>query len=669
MNSSRPGLKGGIGLFLFVTLGLLFGAHATSSTQNDRAPAIGIDLGSAYSRVAYARPDGYMNVVSDDRGNTSIPSCVAFTKDGPLIGDAARLWAIEDPGSTICNPRALLGRKWSDRNVQSLIEDLPYEVANDGQDRPVFKINVDGVEESHTPEYVTSLIIGELKRMAEATMNSGENVTEAVITVPSYYSDERRQAVKDAGKLAGVDVLRAKNEFIAAGTAYHSGDTDAERNMVIVDMGDTLDVAVLELDYGVFEILSSSHHDIGGEQVNERMVRHITKGWEKRTGVDLSVNPSDIRKLNLEVEKAKIALSSEKVTKMDLSFANSSFTETITRAKLETLSEELFAKVLETISWNLKEARLSIADIKDIIITGGLSNIPKLRRMIEEAFPGKTLLYGFREEAIVVGAARDGLILSGAEGVLCTLHFPDISPLDFGIETADGTMAIVAPQNAIPFNARMNFTTAVDGQSSMLIRVLEGQRVLAASNLVLGEFELPLTPAPAGVPRVEVTFKVGAYQELNVSATDLETKKTEYIVVGPDHRMWTGDEVPSDADFDRSFLGNWPDLHIDLDPVLRAQVNARIDLESYLAALKGRLTNREEWGTADAVRRSQLSAILGDVRKTQADLIKHRNTWEPEAFQQLKEDFSVLAKPFVGKLEYEVIRKVGGRVEKQHDEL
>ncbi|RWA08902.1 hypothetical protein EKO27_g6219 [Xylaria grammica] len=655
MNSSRPGLKGGIGLFLFVTLGLLFGAHATSSTQNDRAPAIGIvsapaDLGSAYSRVAYARPDGYMNVVSDDRGNTSIPSCVAFTKDGPLIGN-------EDPGSTICNPRALLGRKWSDRNVQSLIEDLPYEVANDGQDRPVFKINVDGVEESYTPEYVTSLIIGELKRMAEATMNSGENVTEAVITVPSYYSDERRQAVKDAGKLAGVDVLRAKNEFIAAGAAYHSGDMDAERNMVIVDMGDTLDVAVLELDYGVFEILSSSHHDIGGEQVNERMVRHITKGWEKRTGVDLRANPSDIRKLNLEVEKAKIALSSEKVTKMDLSFVNSSFTETVTRAKLEALSEELFAKVLETISWNLKEARIGFADIEDIIITGGLSNVPKLRHMIEEAFPGKTPLYGFKEEAMVVGAARDGLILSGAEAVLCTLHFADISPLDFGIETADGTMAIVAPQNAIPFNARMNFTTAVDGQSSMLIRVLEGQRVLAASNLVLGEFGLPLTPRSSGRSACGGHFQ------------SWETKKTEYIVVDPDHRMWTGDGVPSDVDFDRSFLGNWPDLHIDLDPVLRAQVNARIDLESYLAALKGRLTNREEWGTADAVRRSQLSAILGDLQKTQADLIKHRDTWEPETFQQLKEDFSVLAKPFVGKLEYEVIRKVGGKVEKQHDEL
>ncbi|TGJ83602.1 hypothetical protein E0Z10_g5186 [Xylaria hypoxylon] len=678
----RPTLKGGIRVLMFVILGLFcfilglrFRPHATSSntgsTQDDGAPAIGIDLGSTYSRVAYGKTWNWkedMHVVPGENGNKTIPSCVAFTEGGPLIGE-------ETPEATICNPGAFLGRRWSDPDVQTRMRDLPYEVTSDTQDRPVFNINVGGDEKAYTPEYVTSLIIRELKHMAEVAMGGNETVTQAVIAVPSYYSDEQKQAVKDAGELAEVEVLRMTKEPIAAALAYGMDTPDTERIIMVFDIGDTLDVSVVDVEDGVFDILASSYHDIGGEHFNQRIISYIVRQWKKTTGIDLAANPSDMRRLNLEVEKAKIVLSSNFKAKVDLSSVNSTLTQTLTRSKFEELAQDLFTEAIEAIRQNLKEAKVKFTEIDDVILTGGSGNIQKIREMIEEIFPGEMVSYDLGSEATVMGAARTGILLSRPEDMLCDLcYFPDFSPLDFGIETADGVMANIAPRSVIPFTTFWNLTTTVDGQSSMLIRVLEGQRVLAANNLVIGEFELPLTPAPAGVPRVEITFNVGD-QSLNVSATDLETKKTEYIVVGPSTGMWTDYAQPNGIDNKGAFLGLWPDLHIDPDPKLRAQVDARVDLESYLAALKGRLTNGEEWGTEDIVRYKEpgrpfrLSAVLRDIESTQEDLIKYRDTWELYTLQQLKEDFTILAEPFVGKLEYEVIYKVGGKVEKQHAEL
>ncbi|KAI0538209.1 heat shock protein 70 family [Xylaria digitata] len=459
-------------------------------------------------------------MVPDDKGNNFIPSCVAFTEDGPLIGEGARLWAIENPEATICNPRALLGRKWSDQSVQTLIKNLPYKVTGDHQDRPVFNINVGGDEKAYTVEYVTSLIIKELKHMAEAAMGGNETVTEAVIAVPSHYSDQQRQAVKDAGYLAGVDVLSTSSEPVAAAVGYGVDAFYTERNIIVFDIGDTLDVSVLNVDDGIFESLASSHHNIGGERFNQRIIGYITRQWKKRTGIDLTTNPSNMRRLDLEVEKAKILLSSNKVAIVDLGSVNSALTATLTRAKFEELVKDLFVEAVEVIRRNLNEAKLNFTDIDDVIITGGSGNIPKIREMVEEAFSGKMPSYSLRNEATVIGAARRGVVLSTAEDELCGLYFPDLSPLDFGIETADGVMANVAPQNIVPFITSWNFTTAVDGQSSMLIRVLEGQRVLAANNLVIGEFELPLTPAPAGVPRVEITFRVGVCHNHNLTNTN-----------------------------------------------------------------------------------------------------------------------------------------------------
>ncbi|KAF2968933.1 hypothetical protein GQX73_g4623 [Xylaria multiplex] len=588
---------------------------------------------------------------------------------------AARLWGIENPETTICNPRALLGRKWSDESVQILIKDLPYKVISDHQDRPVFNINVGDNEKTYTVEYVTSLLVKELKHMAEVAMGGNETVTEAVIAIPSNYNDQQRQAVKDAGYLAGIDDLLISLEPGAAAMGYGAHEVDEERNIIIFDIGNTLDVSVLNAENGVFETLASSHYDIGGEHFNQRIIDYITRQWRKMTSIDLTTSPSDMRKLNLEVERAKISLSSNRTAIVDLGSVNSTLTATLTRAKFEELVKDLFVEAVEVIQPNLNKAELNFTDIDDIIITGGSGNIPKIREMVQEAFSGKMPSYGLRSKAAVIGAARRGAISYSDEGLLCGLSFPDLSPLDFGIETADGVTANVAPQKPIPFLASWNFTTAVDRQSSMLIRVLEGQRVLAANNLVIGEFELPLTPAPAGVPRVEIAFRIGPDQDLEVTATDLETKNTKSIFVDPSTTMWTDYGAPEGTKFEGAFLGNWPDTYIDPDPELRARVNARVDLESYLAALKERLTSSEEWGTEDIVRYNklghpfQLSKVLQGIDMAQEDIAKHRDTWEPDTFQKLKEDFSILAELFVGKLEYEVIYRVGGKVGVQHDEL
>ncbi|KAI0429269.1 heat shock protein 70 family [Xylaria sp. FL1042] len=516
MKPTRPGLIGSIGTLLLLIIGLLlFYPHAPSSDtrSTERNPTIAIGIVS----VLMGRETCETNECNiqgprelpDKNGNKFIPSCVSFTKDGFLIGDAARVWGIANPEATICNPKALLGKSWSDPDVQTLIKDLPYEVLSGHQDKPIIKVNVGGKGKSYTPEEVTSLIIGELKRMAEVTMGNNKTVTAAVMTVPMYYNDQQRQAIRDAARLAGLDVLRTQNESIAISVAYDMELGDDERNFIVVDIGDTLDVSVLNVDVGVLEVLATSHHDVGGNLFNRQIVNHLIETWKEKTGIDLAANPSSIRKLNLEVEKAKIARSSNETAIVDLRSIESTFVETLPNSEFEDVAEYLSMATMGAIRRNLQEAKLKFAEIDDIIITGGSGNIPKIHETVSRVFPHKTLYHGLGGDAVVIGAARTAALLSQPEDNHCGLRFTDSTPFDLGIETVDGFMATVVPRTFIPHRKSQNFTTAIDGQSTMLIRVLQGQRVLAADNLVIGEFELPLTPGPAGTPRVEVTFTVG----------------------------------------------------------------------------------------------------------------------------------------------------------------
>ncbi|KAI0486112.1 HSP70-domain-containing protein [Xylaria cf. heliscus] len=681
MNLARPSPKGATGLLLFVAFGLLFCHRVVSnevSTRPHDATVIGIDLGSVHSRVAYGNWDGSeMNVASDVRGNRFIPSCVAFTADGPLIGEAAQLWAMDNPETTICDPKALLGRRSSDQDVDALIKHLPYNVLSDHQDKLMYKINVGGHEKAYTPEYVTSLIMRELRHMAGDALGNSQNVTRAVVVVPTYFNGYQKQAIKDAGKLAGLDVVSTIKESVAISVAYgldhHPYD---EHNVVVFDIGDTLDVSVLNVEQEVFDVLATLHHDaIGGKEVNKRIMKHFVEIWKEKTGIDLTGDPFNVIKLRLEVEKAKIVLSSKDTTVVNLDFVHPTLIGSLTRSEFEDIIGDLFGSFMRISHQVLADANLSISDIDDVVVAGGMGAIPMVREAVQRVFSNHTIIEVLKDEAAIVGAAQHGGLFTKPEETSNCHYAPGSSPLNLGIETADGMMANIAPRNPVPFSTSWNFTTAVDGQSSMMIRLLEGERVVAANNLIIGEFELPLTPAKAGVSRVEIVIAVDADGVVRVRATDLVTRRNESIIITPEKAWARAYMISSNIFSDRDFLASWPDSDIDPDLELRAQVNARVDFESYLTTLKQRLIDREVWGSEDIVRYDKLghplqrNEILRDIEKVQDDLIKYRDAWEPDHFQELKEAFSYLAKPFVGKLDYELVYKVGGRSRKQDGEL
>ncbi|KAI0966303.1 HSP70-domain-containing protein [Xylaria arbuscula] len=624
---------------------------------------------SGSREVAYGRNRSDIHVVPGGDNEKSIPSCVAFTEAGPLIGTAARLWGIENPETKICNPQALLGRNWSDPDVQTFIKDLPYEVLSGYRDNPVFKIDVGHKGKIYTPEEVTSLIIGELKSMAEVAMGGNETVMHAVIAVPRYYTDQQRQGIRDAARLAGVEVFRVLSEPRAASLAYGLGTRyDSERNIVVVDIGDTLDVSIWNVEEEYFDELAISHHDIGGKLFSRRVIDYLVEFWRERTGQGLADSPSHLRKLNLEVERVKIALSSREMAEVDLRSVNPAFIATLSRSRFEEIIENSMTAIVEAIRQTLNEAKLDFTEIDDVILTGGSGYIPKIGEKLAQEFPNKTIHKDLGVEATVVGAAQHAAFWSEPQDTNCGLYFLDSDPLDFGIETADGTMATIVPRSALPVIGSMNFSTAIDGQSNMLIRVLQGQRVLAADNLVIGELELPLAPAPAGIPRVGVTFKVLALREVrDMTKVETDTNNSVKITISPDKGMWIGEnyEYREGVFASQDFLGNWPEWE-DADPELRAQVDAYVDLESYLTALQVKFTDSDDWNVDNGVKRNvlghpiMLSELLRDIVGVRRDLELYRGTWDLKTLQELKEAFTYLSKPFVGELDYKVIRKVGG---------
>ncbi|KAI1310401.1 Hsp70 protein-domain-containing protein [Xylaria venustula] len=575
MKPAREDLGVGVGVLLLFTLGLLFCPQAACCQFHDKSNHridIGIDLGRTYSRVAYGRNRSDIHVVPGGDNETSIPSCVAFTEAGPLIGTATRLWGIENPKTTICNHQALLGRNWSDPDVQTFIKDFPYEVLSGYRDNPVFKIGEGGKGKVYAPEEVTNLIIGELKSMAEVAMGGNETVARAVITVPGYYTDQQKQGIRDAARLAGIEVFRALSEPKAASLAYGFNTAyDRERNIVVVDMGDSLDVSVWNVEEDYFDELATSHHDVGGELLSRGVINYLVEFWN-RTGLNLVTSPAHIRKPNLEVG-------------------------------FEEIIENFVALIMEAIHQTLNEAKLNFTQIDDVILTGGSGSIPRV-----EEFPNRTVHEELGGEATVIGAARHAILLSELQDTMCRLYLPESSPLGFGIETADGTVATIIPRRSfLPFRGSMNFSTAIDGQSTMLVRILQGQRVRAADNLVVGELEFPLAPAPAGIPRIEVTLKATIEHAIYISATDLGEGSWLALRKGPDKVMWIGEsyEYPDRKSADSD---NW-----DVDNVVKYNVLGHP---------------------------ARVSELLRDIKSKREDLEFHRGTWDLETLQELKEVFT-----------------------------
>jgi molecular chaperone DnaK len=494
------------------------------------ARIIGIDLGTTNSAMAVMQ-SGKPEIIANSEGNRTTPSVVAINKNGErLVGQVANRQRVTNPTNTIFGVKRLIGRKFEDEEVQRDLKLMPYEIKKAGAGVKVAMAGKD-----YSPEEVSGMILSKLKADAEAFL--GEPVTEAVITVPAYFDDSQRQATKDAGKIAGLEVKRIINEPTAAALAYGL-DKGKEEKIAVFDLGGgTFDVSILQLGDGVFEVLSTNGDThLGGEDFDMRIVNHFVDQFKNQSGIDVKEDKAAMQRLKEEAEKAKKELSTTEVADINLPFLTADaegpkhFEYKLTRAKLIELVQDLIDKTAGPCEKAIKDAKLSNADINEIVLVGGMTRMPAVVEKVKQIF-GKDPLQGVNpDEVVAVGAAIQGGVLQGDVKDVLLL---DVTPLSLGIETLGGvTTKLIERNTTIPTSKNEVFSTAADNQNSVEIHVLQGEREMSADNKSLGRFVLDgIPPAPRGVPQIEVTFNIDANGILNVTAKDKGTGKEQSITI------------------------------------------------------------------------------------------------------------------------------------------
>jgi len=495
---------------------------------------IGIDLGTTNSVVAVME-GGDPTVITTAEGGRLLPSVVAFTKTGERpVGQTAKRQAVVNPENTIFSIKRLMGRRYDDPEVKKAQKVLPYQIVEGPSGDARVRIPQTGKE--YTPQEISAMILQKLKKDAEAYL--GEPVTQAVITVPAYFNDSQRQATKDAGKIAGLEVLRIINEPTASSLAYGLDKKEAETILVFDLGGGTFDVSILEVGEGVVEVKSTNGDTfLGGDDWDQRIVEWISDEFKKDQGIDLRNDRQAMQRLKEAAEKAKIELSTVMETEINLPFITADASGPkhlqmkLTRAKLEQLTEDLVQRCVGPFNRALEDAKLKASDIDEVVLVGGATRMPMIQELVKKLTSGKEPHKGVNpDEVVAVGAALQAGVLGGEVRDVLLL---DVTPLTLGVETLGGVMTPLIERNTtIPVRKSEIFSTAEDGQTAVTIRVLQGERPMAADNMLLGQFNLEgIPPAPRGIPQVEVTFDIDANGILNVSAKDKATSREQKITI------------------------------------------------------------------------------------------------------------------------------------------